>query len=669
MRIKHQGFNFMNKIYYILIAFILYPAALFAQSGESDSVMTEEILVTANRVKTSAMLSPGMIQVFRMKDISSLNGSKLSDALDMADAVFIRDYGFNSGLKTISINSSQSEHALVLLNGVKLNCPQNSQYDAGLLELDDISRIEVLKGGSSALYGTEAIGGVINIISDNSISKPFSFTLKDEVGSYGLEKIFLKSMNRVKTGVRSLADISLSYSNENARNNYDYNYFNGFSNIIRQRDNSDYRAQVFNSDISYKPDTKSEIALFALYDYHNRGIAGVDLGYSYSSARQIDRNLISSLAYKRIINKSIGFSSDFNYKYSLMNYYDPMTFGLPQPLNDFYKLNSFIHSSTLNYSFNQNEINTGYELSYNTISSNETEDGILLQAGIFSAGKIEIDKQIISKITLYPSVRYDYYSNVHKNVLSGKFGINIQPFEKINFTFKSSAGSNFRAPTFNELYWIGLGNKDLQPERSFSFDAGSYYGFHFLANNILEISYYSSNTIDRIVWAPDQNGVWRPVNIGKVKAEGIDASLRSSFIINQRVSTEISVNYNFAKALKKDIDYPGDPTYNKQLVYLPQEYAKSSLMLSYRPPISFLKLIAFNLFYTFTGKRFEDLDNIKYVPYYELIDGNINVTFNLFKTETSVKFSVNNLADQGYQVISGYPMPLRNYKLQIGINY
>jgi outer membrane cobalamin receptor len=648
---------------------LLQSATFIAQPIPTDTAAVEEILVTANRVSTSIMLSPEMVQVFSLRSIRLLNGTKLSDALETADAVFIRDYGFRSGLKTISLNSSQSEHALVLLNGVKLNSPQNSQYDAGLLDLDDISRIEILKGGSSALYGTEAIGGVINIISGSSITKPFSFSVSNEIGSYGLEKLFLKTMNRLKTGMQSRADIILSYSNESARNDYTYNYFNGFSYVLRHRDNSDYRARTFNADVDYRINNKSSLRLFTLYDYHNRGIAGVDIGYSSSSSRQIDRNLISSASYKRNITKTLELNSNFDYKYSLMNYYDPQTFSLPQPLNDFYKLNSFINSSVVKYINKQIEINTGYELSYNSITSNETEAGSLLQGGIFSAGKIEFDNPSISKITVYPSVRYDYYSDIHKNVFSGKFGLNLKPLNQINLTIKSSIGSNFRAPTFNELYWIGLGNKNLLPERSFSFDPGSYFGFHILTDNVIEISYFNSSTTDRIVWTPDQTGTWRPINIGKVNAEGIDASLRTSFNINQRFSAEVSFNYNLANAIKKNMDFPGDLTYNKQLAYLPQDYAKSSLKLEYHPGKGFLKLIALNLFYTFTGKRFEDLDNIKYVPYYELIDGNINVTFNVVKTETSVKFSVNNLTDQDYLVISGYPMPLRNYKLQLSINY
>jgi len=131
----------------------------------------------------------------------------------------------------------------------------------------------------------------------------------------------------------------------------------------------------------------------------------------------------------------------------------------------------------------------------------------------------------------------------------------------------------------------------------------------------------------------------------------------------------LSFNYNYGAALKKNKDFEGDETYNKQLMYLPQEYAKSSLNLSFEPSGKLVKIIALNVFYTFTGKRYINAENTRFIPYYELIDANINLTLNLFKTETSLKFAVNNFADADYEVMYGYPMPLRNYKLQIGIKY
>ena len=102
------------------------------------------------------------------------------------------------------------------------------------------------------------------------------------------------------------------------------------------------------------------------------------------------------------------------------------------------------------------------------------------------------------------------------------------------------------------MYWKDIGNPDLKPERSISFDAGIYYRLNLLAENELEISYYNINTSDRILWTPESAAIWKPINVGKVKSEGVDISLRSVFTISNRLSSQTSINYTFGSALKKN---------------------------------------------------------------------------------------------------------------------
>lgn len=661
----------LNKILYILILLILGSSARAQTTASTgDSVVTEEILVTANRIRTTPLLSPNKVQVIGGSYFANLNGAKVSDAIGFADGTFIRDYGFNSGLKTVTLNSTQTEHTLILYNGVKLNSHQNSQFDIGLLQLDDISRIEISKGGASSLYGTEAIGGVINILTGgNPVSRPFGFDIKSELGSFGFNRFFVRGLNAFKTGRKSSIDFSYSFSNEQAKNNYKYDYYNGFSNVKREREYSDYKQRAAGFDLNYQINKSAGLRIFTLHTYKDRGLPGIDFGYISTVSRQIDRDIISSAVFDKKFNNEMEFSARYSYKYSLMNYYDEMT-SAAQPVNSFYKINNYNQNSEFKYFLSKkHEFDIGYDLSYNKITSNETESGKLFQAAFYSAGKVEVPVPYISKFTIYPSVRTDYYSNINKNILSGKLGINIKPFEKSNLSLKSSAANSFKIPTFNELYWLGLGNKNLLPEKSISFDAGLYYSFTLITDTKFELSYFNITTKDRIVWTPDARGVWRPINIGKVKSEGIDASIRTGMKLFKNFTASAGFNYNYGTALKKSKDSENDRSFNKQLLYLPQEYAKSSLNLSYEPHSEFVKLISLNVFYTFTGKRYINAENTRFIPYYELLDANVNLTLYLFNTETSLKFAVNNFTDKDYEVMYGYPMPLRNFKLQIGIKY
>ena len=665
----------MSSFIKILLFFIIFSAEnLFAQeeSAKKDSLATDEIIISANRIRMSMLFAPNKIQVIDEKQIGSLNGGRLADVLKFSDAVFVKDYGFNSGLKTISLNSTQSEQALILVDGVKLNGQDNAQYDIGLLQVQDISRIEISNGGSSALFGSEAIGGVINIITKKyELTKPFGLELKGMYASYGIKGLYLKALQQIKKNGRDFINFDAAYSYESGKNNYEYHFFNGLTTLLKERQNSDYINHFFNFNFNIRTDNKSGFRVLANYNYWNRGIPGVELGYTPGTSKQIDRDAIASVIYNRILSKKLELKSNFDFKYSLRSYYDTATFNLTAPINSFYKSISYINGTTLNFiPSKKSELDFGYEASYNTIASDQLEKGNLVHGGIFTAYKYGIDNTFLSKITLYPSARYDYFSNIdEKNVLTGKLGINLKPFEKTDFTIKSSFGNNFRAPAFNDLYWKDLGNKNLKPEKSVSFDAGLFYSFSIFVKNEIEFSYFNINTTDRILWTPGQDNIWRPVNIGRVKSEGIDLSLKTLFDVSKSFNTALHVNYNYAAATKKNEDFPGDPSYNKQILYIPQEFFKSSVMFNYLTSSKIIKFVSLNAFYTYTGRRYMNTDNTVFAPHYMLVDANIGIGFNLFKTGTELKFIANNIFNEDYRVVSGYPMPLRNYKLQISFKY
>ena len=661
----------MLKLFILLLFFSNVVAQVNITSG-SDTVSVDEILVESNRIKMSKMLAPNKIDILDEKVISKVNGNKLSDAINFTSSIFIKDYGFNSGLKTIALNSTQSEQTLVLLNGVKLNNKQHEQVDLALFNLDEIERIEISQGGSSSLYGSEAIGGVINIFTKkNILNRPFSFQLKSGLGSYGLTKFYGKFIHNVNKGENNFVNYSVSFSDERAKNNYEYHFFNGFNVILKQREMSDYNTQSFNFDFNIFLNRKTDLRAITYYSYFNRGLPGIELGYTPSSARQIDYNLITSASLNTVLNKNLNLKASFDYQYSLMKYFDPAIYNLSIPINSFYKLFSYVNTSNFSYSpLKSFALDFGYEAGYYTIESNDTEDGDLLQTGIYSAGKYEISNEIFSKLTIYPSVRYDYHSNIeNKNVITGKFGINVKPIGEIDLTLKSTLGSNFRAPTFNMLYWKGLANKELKPERSLNFDAGLYYKFNLLSQNTVELSYHNINTTERLLWRPGSDGIWRPANVGKVLSEGVDVALKSNLTLIKKINISLGISYNYGTALKKNEDFPDDPSYNKQLIYIPKEMFKSSFMFNYLTSSNIIKYVSFNVFYNFTGKRFVNFENTVFVPYYELVDANIKTAFNVLESELSLKFLVNNLLNEDYQVVSGYPMPLRNYKLEISYKY
>ncbi len=661
------GFIILMKISVFILFFIFsFSAVLHSQTanGDLDTVTTDEIIVTANRILTSQMLAPNSVHIMTKDVLVRLNSSCLSDALSNSYGVYIRDYGFGTGLKTISLNSTQTEHTLVLLNGIRLNSKQNAQYDLNLLMTDLIDRIEISKGGSSSLYGSEAIGGVVNLITSD-FSKSSFYELKTEAGSYNMKRFFIHACNDIifKQGMKLYVDAGFSI--QSSDNDYEYKFFNGLSEEILRRVNAQYKNRQFSFSSGFFKGKNTRFSLFLNYSDWDRNIPPVAGTGKDASAKQTDRDIILSIGLNRIISSALIMNSAVTYKYSLMKYADPLTFNTLYPINSFYKQHSLTATSDIKVKYSDTELDFGAEYSFNNLTSNETEYASQHQFGMYSASKLHVNKIF----TIFPVIRYDFYSGINKNVFTGKLGLNLKPFSKTDISLKASAGNNFRLPTFNELFWKVLGNKNLNPEKSLSFDAGVYYKVNSVVELVAEISYYNTLTYNRIIWQPDAEGLWRPGNIGEVKSQGVDFSISVNKNITRVLSISGGFNYNYGSAVKNNMSFEDDPSYGKQIIYTPKEFAKANLLFSCNPLTGLLKEISLNVYYNFTGKRFTDPENLKFVQYYETVDANINSVLYMWMFETGLKFSVNNLFNKNYEVMPGYPMALRNYRVQLSIKY
>jgi iron complex outermembrane receptor protein len=562
--------------------------------------------------------------------------------------VYIKSYGGNYSLNTISLNGLGAEHTLVLLNGFKMNSTQNNLIDLNTLSKDNIERIEILNNGSSSIYGSEAMGGVINVITKNNSVKDLNIKLNGQVGSYDLRKLYLsleKSINKF--------NLNFNISKESSLNNYQYYYSNGLSKLLKERENSRYDFSNYSVSINYLLNKHSKLNYFSNYSEQSRSIPGIEAGSAPASTIQDDKNWNGILTYENILSNNVSVKSQINFQNNLSDYYDMI-------VSDSYYKNIYLSNlSQINYIKNNFELVSGYEINYAGLESNEIEDNAdRIQPGIFIVSKINAS----DVLKFYPSVRYDYISDITKSVVSGMIGLNIRPIRNSELNFKANAGNNFAAPTFKELYWKDIGNTDLKPESSLNIDAGVIYGFNLFSDNSVELTYSYIDAKDKIVWSPNSNGLWTPKNIGKSESNVIlfEANLNKEFSNN--LNAYINFNYSYTQSLKKSQDFEGDPSFDKQIFYIPQELAKCNVNLKYGNT-------GINLFYTFTGKRYTNFENTKYLKAVDLFEGNVFQNFKLSKINTQIKFEVNNIFNEDYQILSGYPMPLRNYKLSLSLEY
>lgn len=169
---------------FLSLAFSASALAQATLSRTNERVL--EITLTANRLPTAIQRTGSSVTVIPRAEIERSNPTSLLDVLRSVPGVSLTEAGGPGGTSDIRLRGGNPNHTLVLIDGVRINDPAQAsgEFDASIIAPSLIERIEVLRGPQSALYGSDAIGGVVNIITRRGRSQP-SFSLGIEVGSYG----------------------------------------------------------------------------------------------------------------------------------------------------------------------------------------------------------------------------------------------------------------------------------------------------------------------------------------------------------------------------------------------------------------------------------------------------------------------------------------------------
>ena len=630
----------------VIIILIFFSNILIAQDKESD-VKTEEIKVVSS-YGTNILNSPAHITLLDKNSVQRRNGTNLSDILKTVPGVFMKSYGSPNSLQTISINGLGPEHTVILLNGSKLNSLQNGQIDLSLIPAMSIKKIEVLNNGYCSLFGSEAMGGVVNIITDNSFNEKLKVNFNSAIGSYKTTELQLGFSGKLKK-----FSFDLSASKEKSDNDYSYYFDNGISKELRNRAGAGYDNSSYSVSSQYISNSSLYINYYSQIVSSKRDLPGIETGIPAPSASQNDKNWNNILQFN-YTHKNYSVTSDFNFQNNLMNYKTSSV------INSYYKNILLSNSSRVEINSGKNSYTFGGELKYGTLYSNELVSGINRKHySIFNSTSLNW-----KNLFVYPSLRYDYVTDLKKGAVTYRLGVNYKPLEKIDLHLRANAGRNFRVPTFNDLYWKEGGNTNLKPEYSQNYETGIvFHGSSFSSfEYTIDLSYTNVNLKDRIVWIPHRNSIWSPENIASSKSNifTLATQLQYNFKKDFYIHGELSYTENSSKKISED--FSQDPTTNKQVIYIPLNQVQSNLEFK-------AGFAGLNLFYSYIGKRFSDSENLYSLPAVNLLDGNIFFETKIAKYTAEIKFEVNNITNSDYQIIAGYPVPLRNFKIKLNLSY
>ncbi|MFA5832258.1 MAG: TonB-dependent receptor [Bacteroidota bacterium] len=606
-----------------------------------------DVVITGTRTAMPIEKLSTSVQIVDSLELAQSNGISLADKLKNLSGVTLRGYGGNGALQSVSIRGMGSDYALILIDGQRFTTFQISTVDVGIFSLAEVERIEISGGGNSSLYGADAVGGVINIITKKATGKYFAL-LSNNVGSFGLIGYQLTA-----GGGNERFSYRGTMKHQHASNAFEFVFDDGITQQTLQRSGSDYF--IKNYSLSARTSFSDNIITNYSFRYSEaeRGQpSAVTNAVQNNLARIHDKDVFLNSTTEMSNSQNITLSIPITYHFNQQNYGDPNLVISGIPLSAYYENNIINISPILRYSFSSDHLlMVGSDLTVASISSNESIPSKREQlSGLISS---QHHFQIPFEATLYPSIRFDSFSDTQGDI-SPKIGVNIGVLEEPVLHLRASYGKNYRVPTFNDLYWVNGGNPQLHPERSWNFDAGFIGGIqHEIIDFSVEANYFSIDARDKIVWQPVAGGIWSPKNLQSVSSSGVELRVNANMFNHLLM---LNYHHNFLRTIKTSADTPNDITQNKILPFVPQEISSLIIGSSYAG-------VSLNILYSFNGFRYETADNNPrfILPTYETVDVNLSYEFSFASYSFRIRGEVNNILNTEYQQIRGYPTPLRNY--------
>jgi len=438
-------------------------AIAFSFSAAADEAKTlDSVQVTATRTEISRDKTLASVTVITRSDIERSQVSDVADLLgQQAGLDVIRSGGAGANV-SIFTRGTNSNHTLVLINGVRINTAMQGNYDFSNLPLAMIERVEIVRGPRAALWGSDAIGGVIHI-----------FTRKKN------------QFAELRAGSYGRAEFDVGFGHGDAENNFGavlgYGSGDGFSATNFNPDKDGFRNShlLLNGKLAIGSHSLSAFAV-AVDAYSE-----FDQGETDRTSRQAGIVLTGDITER------------WNHSVSVSHSYDKLetpvyesVFGNSRLAFDWINTIDINEQNRLNFGVNWSE-ESGYSEDYGFLSIDESRRN----TGLFATWRGEFDRNIFEL-----SARHDNNSQFGgKTTGQAAWGLEFND----DMRLRASWGQGFRAPNFNELYYPGFfglfeGNPDLNPESSSSAELG--ITFDIGSRQTIELSAYRTSVDDLIAF-------------------------------------------------------------------------------------------------------------------------------------------------------------------------
>jgi vitamin B12 transporter len=595
----------------------LFAVAPSTFADDSSAAVEEEVIVTAFRLPTDLSKTGSSIFVLEQEQIKQRGFVYLTDALMSIPGVTINQNGAFGGQASARIRGASSDQTLVLLDGIVINdtSTPGGSFNFGTMDLSNVERMEVLKGPQSTLWGTDAIGGVINIVSKNPESE-LGGNFGIQAGSFGT-----MNMKGSVTAGNALGSFRLDLSDSNSV---------GLSKADEEDGNSEedsFEATTVSASVNVnlpgdsllqithrESETETEFDSFGVatgvQDGDELSIVDRQTSQVRLTIPALSGRLSNTLVYGRTETERnnftdgvAGFSADgeseiFQYQGT-------------------YQIND------------QQQISIGFEDESAEANSNDSD----IQ-GIYALYQISP----IDSVTVSMGVRQDDHSEFGEETvgrISAAWEVNS------SLDLQASWGEGFKAPSIFQTTFFCCGatapNANLVAETSESFDFGFIWRFN--DNGVLAITYFDQDTENQIDFSFAVGGY---ENIAEVDSTGFEIAFDYAF------SNTLSLRSNLAYIDSEDGN-------GNELVRIPEVTGDVALTWTAMPDFNTTLAVIYND---------DEEDSRGTVDSWTRVDAS-----GVWQISDNFEFTarLENLTDRDYQQIFGYGTPGRSG--YIGFNY
>lgn len=616
---------------------------------------TDEVVVSATKTRQPVSHVTSAVEVITGEQMQKRNLKTVAEALRLATGLAVFSNGGQGTLTEVKIRGSNSQQVLVMIDGAIVNSATTGSYDFAFLTTDNIERVEILRGNQSMVYGSDAMGGVINITTKRGRG-PLSTGGFLEYGSYNS----LRGGGNVSVE-KGPFDFSATLSHWDISSISAINYRRGASELDGlQNWTGSARLGVnlpmkgrFEFDFRWlNSDTKFDGVSFAgtPQDVLGAGSHSNQFVYSGNYFQPITKWWSSRITAARATDHLTTDPGTF--------FRDLVTGATGVPFQFLSDIRTYSNRIEWQNNFQIAEplsVIAGYQFREQIGRSTDLfTDKRVASNAIFGEAQLNLWDRVFGTAGVRQD-EYNVFGSATTYRLTGGY-LHKETGTKI----RASYATGFRAPTINELFFPAFGDPNLRPEKSQGGDVGIDQTL-FDKRITLSANYFWTRYRDQIltvfdpVGCPPETFGFCPANFGSTSAKGVELSIKANILRDLPWAKSLDVQGQFTYTATQNFSTPD----HDRLPRWPlQQYAA---IISYQPIDPF----RLNLEFRYVGQRFNDTNNTQSIPSFDV--WNLSSTYNINKWVQGY-LRVDNLFDRHYEELLFFGTPGRSVFGGIRVN-